>query len=223
MCQLLKITMNHKPTWLEEEQIVLPDGTTALQSYDTEGDVLEIFFNDAAANAKPFGNIKNASDNNESASISLNETDITSDKKSIDSQIVDNGKVLTGGIDTIQSSTVKYAHLSPHAMHQNVNAEDLVKTMQNKKEDSHNEAVAPHSPSKTYSQREHNHVKRTRDYDRERSRSPSRGRVYTGKRSRSRSVDRTRNPGKGGRERSRSRSRSRHSRDHERMHYNSRK
>ncbi len=51
MCQLLKITMNHKPTWLEEEQIVLPDGTTALQSYDTEGDVLEIFFNDAAANA----------------------------------------------------------------------------------------------------------------------------------------------------------------------------
>ena len=179
--------------------------------------------NDAATNAKPSGNIKNVSDNNESASISLNETGIASDKKSIGSQIVDNGKVLAGGIDTIQSSTVNYAHLSPHATHQKVNAEDLVKSMQNKKEYSHDEAVASHTPSSNLSQREHNHVKRSRDYDRERSRSPSRDRLYTRKRSRSRSVDRTRNPGKRGRDRSRSRSRSRHSRDYERRNYHSRK
>lgn len=43
--------MNQKPTWLEEEQITLPDGTTAISSYDTEGDLLEIFFDNAPANA----------------------------------------------------------------------------------------------------------------------------------------------------------------------------
>ena len=178
---------------------------------------------DAATNVQPPGNATNASDKNESASISLNESGITSDKKSIDSQTVDNGKILSGGIDTTQSNIVNYAHLSHPVMHQNVNAEDLMKTMQHNKKDSQIEAVTSHSPSKNISQREHNHVQRSRDYDRERSRSPSRDRCYTKKRSRSRSVDRARNPGKERRDRSRSRSRSRHSRDYERRHYHSRK
>ena len=51
MYQLPKFIMNHKPAWLEEEEIVLPDGTTAVWSYDTEGDLLEIFFNNAPASA----------------------------------------------------------------------------------------------------------------------------------------------------------------------------
>ena len=45
--------MAHHPTppWLHEKPIVLPDGSTALWSYDTEGDILEIFFEKGAASA----------------------------------------------------------------------------------------------------------------------------------------------------------------------------
>lgn len=41
--------MNIKPDWLSEREITLADGTTALLSYDTEGDILEIFFGEGAA------------------------------------------------------------------------------------------------------------------------------------------------------------------------------
>lgn len=38
-----------KPDWLIEREIMLDDGATALLSYDTEGDMLEIFFAEDAA------------------------------------------------------------------------------------------------------------------------------------------------------------------------------
>jgi hypothetical protein len=41
--------MTAQPEWLIEKEITLSDGTTALWSYDTEGDMLEIFFNQGAA------------------------------------------------------------------------------------------------------------------------------------------------------------------------------
>jgi len=41
--------MSVKPDWLIEREIKLPDGTTALLSYDTEGDMLEVFFAEGAA------------------------------------------------------------------------------------------------------------------------------------------------------------------------------
>jgi len=41
--------MTAQPEWLIEKEITLPDGTTALWSYDTEGDMLEVFFNQGAA------------------------------------------------------------------------------------------------------------------------------------------------------------------------------
>lgn len=41
--------MSAKPDWLIERDITLADGTTALLSYDTEGDMLEIFFEEGAA------------------------------------------------------------------------------------------------------------------------------------------------------------------------------
>jgi hypothetical protein len=41
--------MSTKPDWLIEKEITLPDGTIALVSYDTEGDMLEIFFAEGTA------------------------------------------------------------------------------------------------------------------------------------------------------------------------------
>ena len=41
--------MAAQPEWLVEKEIILSDGTTALWSYDTEGDMLEITFNQGAA------------------------------------------------------------------------------------------------------------------------------------------------------------------------------
>ena len=41
--------MTKKPDWITEKKIVLPDGASALWSYDTEGDFLEIFFDEAPA------------------------------------------------------------------------------------------------------------------------------------------------------------------------------
>ncbi len=41
--------MTVKPDWLVEEEITLDDGSTARWSYDTEGDILEIFFQDDPA------------------------------------------------------------------------------------------------------------------------------------------------------------------------------
>ena len=38
-----------KPDWLIEREITLGDGTTLLLSYDTEGDMLEVFFAEGAA------------------------------------------------------------------------------------------------------------------------------------------------------------------------------
>ncbi|MBI3360014.1 MAG: DUF2283 domain-containing protein, partial [Chloroflexi bacterium] len=43
--------MKNKPSWIIEKKITLPDGTSALWSYDTEGDILEIFFHKAPATA----------------------------------------------------------------------------------------------------------------------------------------------------------------------------
>ena len=43
--------MKSTPDWLHEEQITLPDGTSALWSYDTEGDIWEIFFDEGVASA----------------------------------------------------------------------------------------------------------------------------------------------------------------------------
>ena len=41
--------MSAKPDWLIEREITLSDGATALLSYDTEGDMLEVFFAEGAA------------------------------------------------------------------------------------------------------------------------------------------------------------------------------
>lgn len=41
--------MKHKPDWIIEKKITLPDGTSALWSYDTEGDFLEVFFHETSA------------------------------------------------------------------------------------------------------------------------------------------------------------------------------
>ncbi len=41
--------MSTKPDWLIEREITLADGTTVLLSYDTEGDMLEVFFAEGAA------------------------------------------------------------------------------------------------------------------------------------------------------------------------------
>lgn len=41
--------MNQQPTWLHEQQIRLSNGDLALWSYDSEGDVLEIFFHEGPA------------------------------------------------------------------------------------------------------------------------------------------------------------------------------
>ncbi len=43
--------MKSKPSWLHEHTITLPDGKTVLWSYDSEGDILEIFFEQAPATA----------------------------------------------------------------------------------------------------------------------------------------------------------------------------
>jgi hypothetical protein len=43
--------MEQKPAWLYEQEITLPNGASALWSYDREGDVLEIFFDHAPASA----------------------------------------------------------------------------------------------------------------------------------------------------------------------------
>jgi hypothetical protein len=43
--------MNRKPDWLIEKQFQLPNGDVALWSYDTEGDLLEITFQQRAASA----------------------------------------------------------------------------------------------------------------------------------------------------------------------------
>jgi len=41
--------MDRKPDWLVEKEITLADGSPALLSYDTEGDMLEIFFAEGVA------------------------------------------------------------------------------------------------------------------------------------------------------------------------------
>lgn len=38
------MTTQPKPTWLTEKELAFADGSHALWSYDTEGDILEIFF-----------------------------------------------------------------------------------------------------------------------------------------------------------------------------------
>ena len=43
--------MKSKPSWLHEHTVTLPDGKTVLWSYDSEGDILEIFFEQAPATA----------------------------------------------------------------------------------------------------------------------------------------------------------------------------
>lgn len=43
--------MNKSPSWLNEKTIILPNGGNAVWSYDTEGDFLEIFFQDSPATA----------------------------------------------------------------------------------------------------------------------------------------------------------------------------
>lgn len=43
--------MSQKPAWLHEKPITLPNGDSALWSYDDEGDILEIFFDSAPASA----------------------------------------------------------------------------------------------------------------------------------------------------------------------------
>lgn len=43
--------MNHQPTWLSEKEIVLPNGESTIWSYDRDGDILEVFFNDGVASA----------------------------------------------------------------------------------------------------------------------------------------------------------------------------
>lgn len=45
------MTTNTKPGWLVEREITLDEGVTALWSYDTEGDILEIFFERGPATA----------------------------------------------------------------------------------------------------------------------------------------------------------------------------
>ena len=40
-----------KPIWLQEQQITLANGDVVLWSYDSEGDILEIFFQDRPASA----------------------------------------------------------------------------------------------------------------------------------------------------------------------------
>jgi len=50
MCPYKGVTlMTAKPSWLVEKEIILDDGSTARWSYDKEGDVLEVFFQDGAA------------------------------------------------------------------------------------------------------------------------------------------------------------------------------
>ena len=43
--------MKNQPDWLDEQTIILPDGTSVVRSYDREEDMLEIFFGDAPATA----------------------------------------------------------------------------------------------------------------------------------------------------------------------------
>jgi uncharacterized protein YuzE len=45
------MTIHPKPAWLVEKEITLDNGSTVLWSYDSEGDFLEIFFQESPATA----------------------------------------------------------------------------------------------------------------------------------------------------------------------------